>query len=57
MLVVVPALFRSIVVRNMTGSATRFTAGVQGRSLLSKVRVNGAWTQMSMLVFILASIG
>ena len=48
MLVVVPALFRSIVVRNMTGSATRFTAGVQGRSLLSKVRVNGAWTQMSM---------
>lgn len=48
MLVVVPALFRSIVVRNMTGSATRLTAGVQGRSLLSKVRVNGAWTQMSM---------
>ena len=48
MLVVVPALFRSSVVRNMTGSATRLTAGVQGRSLLSKVRVNGAWTQMSM---------
>lgn len=33
---------------HMTGSATRLTAGVQGRSLLSKVRVNGAWTQMSM---------
>lgn len=34
MLVVMGALFRSIVVRNMTGSATRLTAGVQGRSLL-----------------------
>ena len=40
-------LVRNIVMCNMTGSATRFTERVQGRSLLSKVRVNGAWAQMS----------
>ena len=45
---VVPALFKSIVVRNMTGSATRLTVGVQGRSLLLMVCMNRAWTQMSM---------
>ena len=33
-LFVMSVLLRSIVMYNMTGSATRFTAGVQGRSLL-----------------------
>ena len=47
-LAVVPALFRSIVARNMTGSATRLTVGVQGRSLSSMAYMNRAWTQMSM---------
>ncbi len=47
-LVVAPALFKSIVVGNMTGSATHLTVGVQGRSLLLMVCMNRAWTQMSM---------
>lgn len=47
-LVVAPALLRSIVVDNMTGSATHLTVGVQGRSLLLMVCMNRAWTQMSM---------
>lgn len=33
MLVVMSVSLKSIVMRNMTGSATRFTVGVQGRSL------------------------
>ena len=45
---VVPALFKGIVVCNMTGSATHLTVGVQGRSLSSMAYMNRAWTQMSM---------
>ena len=47
-LVVMSVLLRSIVMHNMTVSATCFTAGVQGRSLSSMAYMNRAWTQMSM---------
>ena len=47
-LAVVPALFKGIVVCNMTGSAIHLTVGVQGRSLSSMAYMNRAWTQMSM---------
>lgn len=56
-LVVAPALFKSIVVDNMTGSATHLTVGVQGRSLLLMVCMNRAWTQMSMPLFNVSFVG
>jgi len=55
--VVVPALFKSIVVRNMTGSATHLTVGVQGRSLSSMVCMNRAWMQMSMPLLNVSFVG
>ena len=56
-LAVVPALFKGIVVCNMTGSATHLTVGVQGRSLSSMAYMNRAWTQMSMPLLNVSFVG